>query len=642
MARAAIALVLLVLVLAGTSTADVPHRINYQGVLKDGAGVPVPDGDYDLTFRLYDVEVGGTALWTESQTVPVADAIFFVKLGAVTPFVLPFDDQYWLGISIGTDSELTPRLELTAAPYALRAAVAESVVVGVPDGDWIVSGDNMYSAVPGSVGVGTSAPQERLDVDGTARVVGFKMPTGASLGHVLTSDADGVGTWQPVSGGGGIGGSGTAKRLAKFTGPDTIGNSVIYQDGDGRIGIRSLDPQETLTVVDADTDVSTMGVRALGPLPSGLSILKLETGQGSSDDCRFISCTAFGGYLMFSLYGDGDFHSSGSGSVDGDMDVVGAVQSDTGFEVYKSGWSSPVAYMNEDYSGDGGYLRLNDEAGSMIVQLDADVDGDGGHLAIRTRPGDDAFDVDGDYSGTGEPRVEITGSSRGAYFHMDQTGDSSVLLPNDAVSAPEVLDEPGIAAQVTTSNVWLSEGTPPEILALRTLTPPADGYVFVIGTFRTGPAYPWTCRYDPPCQAEFTIGLTPTDFGDDEEIWVAYGLDGVQTWGFSVPAVVSEMFVVDEGIPYTFHLLGRSLVNTWIADAINLSVMYFPSAYGTVVTNQGGAAGDGSGESGGVSAAEAAAERAEGEAFHLTRLEREMAEMRARIETLEKERNDRE
>jgi hypothetical protein len=58
---------------------------------------------------------------------------------------------------------------------------------------------NLFVALGGDVGIGTTSPGAKLDVAGTARMGGFVLPTGAAAGRVLTSDAGGVGTWQPVA-----------------------------------------------------------------------------------------------------------------------------------------------------------------------------------------------------------------------------------------------------------------------------------------------------------------------------------------------------------------------------------------------------------------------------------------------------------
>jgi hypothetical protein len=50
----------------------------------------------------------------------------------------------------------------------------------------------------GNYGIGTFSPTEKLDVVGTAKMTGFKMATGASSGYVLTSDGSGTGTWQAL------------------------------------------------------------------------------------------------------------------------------------------------------------------------------------------------------------------------------------------------------------------------------------------------------------------------------------------------------------------------------------------------------------------------------------------------------------
>jgi hypothetical protein len=61
---------------------------------------------------------------------------------------------------------------------------------GGADTDWAISGSNQYSAVSGNVGIGTTSPTTKLDVNGQIR-----MSTGANVGYVPVSDANGVMTW---------------------------------------------------------------------------------------------------------------------------------------------------------------------------------------------------------------------------------------------------------------------------------------------------------------------------------------------------------------------------------------------------------------------------------------------------------------
>ncbi len=73
----------------------------------------------------------------------------------------------------------------------------------------------------GGVGIGTASPAQQLDVAGTAQMTGFKLPTGASNGYLLTSDASGVGTWQAAPSSGGWTDDGSVVRLS--TSGDNVG-----------------------------------------------------------------------------------------------------------------------------------------------------------------------------------------------------------------------------------------------------------------------------------------------------------------------------------------------------------------------------------------------------------------------------------
>ncbi|OGU06291.1 MAG: hypothetical protein A2X82_04300 [Geobacteraceae bacterium GWC2_55_20] len=114
-----------VLTLASGSFAAVPQEVGYQGYLTDAGGVPV-NGSVTITLSLYTTSTGGTALWSENQTISIDKGIYSVSLGAVTPLTLPFDTRYYLGIKVGNDVELSPRQPLASTPYAYRAKWVDS------------------------------------------------------------------------------------------------------------------------------------------------------------------------------------------------------------------------------------------------------------------------------------------------------------------------------------------------------------------------------------------------------------------------------------------------------------------------------------------------------------------------------------
>lgn len=64
--------ILTVILSVSIGYADVPRLLTYQGMLSDSLGNPLDDGDYSLTFSIYDAAEGGTQLWTSgAQSVRV-------------------------------------------------------------------------------------------------------------------------------------------------------------------------------------------------------------------------------------------------------------------------------------------------------------------------------------------------------------------------------------------------------------------------------------------------------------------------------------------------------------------------------------------------------------------------------------------
>ncbi|MDP2896143.1 MAG: hypothetical protein Q8Q12_06235, partial [bacterium] len=107
----------------------VPLLINYQGELRSPTtGDPVPDGSYDVVFKIYDVQSGGTKLWEGTHStgngnpVQVTNGIFSVILGSGTANALDaslFDGaDRWLETAIGTET-LSPRQRITSVAYSI-------------------------------------------------------------------------------------------------------------------------------------------------------------------------------------------------------------------------------------------------------------------------------------------------------------------------------------------------------------------------------------------------------------------------------------------------------------------------------------------------------------------------------------------
>jgi hypothetical protein len=120
-------LVLSVILFSSAVLAQIPNTMSYQGVIKDAGGVVVADGDYNITFSLYTVESGGSPVWQEVNSVNVKNGIFNVILGKYEPIEQDFDVKHWMGIKIGSEEELAPRIELTTSPYSFRSKNSELV-----------------------------------------------------------------------------------------------------------------------------------------------------------------------------------------------------------------------------------------------------------------------------------------------------------------------------------------------------------------------------------------------------------------------------------------------------------------------------------------------------------------------------------
>jgi hypothetical protein len=124
-----IAICVILMASGASAQQSIPKKITYQGVLIDTTGIPVCDSVWTVDLTLYTNAAGGAGIWTERHTVTTSGGVFGVILGEKTPLNISFDQHLWMGTSINSQAELTPRVFLTSVPYALNAANAKSAEI---------------------------------------------------------------------------------------------------------------------------------------------------------------------------------------------------------------------------------------------------------------------------------------------------------------------------------------------------------------------------------------------------------------------------------------------------------------------------------------------------------------------------------
>lgn len=213
----------LTIALAGAAVAQAPSLITIQGKLTDSSGTPLPAGDKDFTFEVFDSQAGGALIWTEDQTIANdAAGLWNTQLGAVNPLsTAVFDDSVrWLEITVDDGAIHTlPRVRLVTGPYAHRVSTVDGALGGTiltnvsigtghtnVGGAAFVAGSNhsaigSFSSITG--GTGNEVTGSYAIIGGGANNVarGFNSVV-AGGGSVLEADSNSAGAhWSAVGGG---------------------------------------------------------------------------------------------------------------------------------------------------------------------------------------------------------------------------------------------------------------------------------------------------------------------------------------------------------------------------------------------------------------------------------------------------------
>lgn len=221
------------------AVAGINQRINFQGRLLTAEGATVPDGYYNLQFRVYqdgDGQTAGNATgspagsleWTESYLnangngVMVRNGYLSVELGSVTPFGSSIDwnqDTLWLSVNVGStngsctpfsscspDGEMLPMRRFSSTPYALNAGMlggrdASGFIQNSTSpqaANFNITGDGLATNLQGTTSVATPALRSLSD-----STTGIQIQNTAGTSTIMNIDTQnsrvGIGTTAPTT-----------------------------------------------------------------------------------------------------------------------------------------------------------------------------------------------------------------------------------------------------------------------------------------------------------------------------------------------------------------------------------------------------------------------------------------------------------
>ena len=153
---------------------DVPSVMQVQGTFTT-AGGSAANGTYDLTFKLWTAETGGTALWTQGVTgVVVADGVFSSQLTVSPANLFEANQTLWLETQVGAEAPL-PRQRLLTSAYAFEARHAVTAETS--------KGVSCTGCISGlAIGPGVVSAAHLADGAVTAAKAGFNYAGSASKG----------------------------------------------------------------------------------------------------------------------------------------------------------------------------------------------------------------------------------------------------------------------------------------------------------------------------------------------------------------------------------------------------------------------------------------------------------------------------
>ena len=171
-----IKLIIGIIIISFASLAQSPESMNYQAVIRNSSGTLIANQSVGIRIKILQGSANGSAVYNETFS-PTTNTYGMVSLQIGTGSVVSgtFSSIDWgnnsyyvetaADVSGGSNYSVISTTQFMSVPYALYAKSAGS---SPADNDWSESGNNIYRN-SGNVGIGTTNPTSKLEVDGVIK-----------------------------------------------------------------------------------------------------------------------------------------------------------------------------------------------------------------------------------------------------------------------------------------------------------------------------------------------------------------------------------------------------------------------------------------------------------------------------------------
>jgi hypothetical protein len=248
---------LFVLLCLGASflMAQVPQAFKYQAVARDLNGDLLMNQPVSFKISILQGSASGTAVYVETHTSMTNDyGLVNLEIGNGTVVSGSFSAIDWGGDSHYLKVEMDPAggtlyqamgtSQLLSVPYALQSGDSP------PDDDWTITGNNLYSAVTGNVGIGTSSPETDLSVFSDASNQGLTLQTSDNTFNqgIRFRNSGGAYTWHIFRKDAGSNNADLVFANGASTDITALTDRIVFKNG-GKVGIGTSAPGQQLTVI---------------------------------------------------------------------------------------------------------------------------------------------------------------------------------------------------------------------------------------------------------------------------------------------------------------------------------------------------------------------------------------------------------